>query len=137
MLLGNPQLGILLIQLAQTALGALSILLGYGTARRLFASRRAGLLFAAFLALWFPFVEQPSVLFSELLYLFLFLLHYWLLLRFDESRRLRDLALSGIALGAAALTRSPALYSLAFVALWLLLRPTTDDRRPTTDRPTR
>jgi hypothetical protein len=132
-LLGHPQLGVLLVQLAQTALGALTILLGYGVARRLFASTRAGLLFAAFLALWFPFVEQPSVFFSELLYLFLFLLHYWLLLRFGAGGRRRDLALSGVALGAAALTRSPALYSLAFVALWLFMRPATNDQRPTTN----
>lgn len=125
LLLGQPLLGITLIQLAQTVLGGLNILLGYGIARRLFANARAGLLFAAFHAVWFPFVEQPSVLFSELLYLFLFQLHYWLLLRFDANNRYRDLALSGLALGAAALTRSPALYSLAFVAIWMFFRPST------------
>lgn len=122
LLLGNPTLGVRLIQLAQVAIGALTIVLGYASARRLFASRAAGLWFAAFLALWYSFAEQPSVLFSELLYLALFLLHFWLLLRFDANGRRRDLALSGVALGAAALTRSPALYSLAFVVLWLLLR---------------
>jgi 4-amino-4-deoxy-L-arabinose transferase-like glycosyltransferase len=132
-LLGHPQYGVLLVQLAQTAISALTILLSYDVARRLFGSTRAGLLFAAFLALWFPFVEQPSVFFSELLYLFLFLLHFWLVLRFDAGARWRDLALSGVALGAAALTRSPALYSLVFVALWLLVRRLTNDRRPTTD----
>jgi 4-amino-4-deoxy-L-arabinose transferase-like glycosyltransferase len=132
-LIGHPQLGVLLVQLAQTALGALTILLGYGVARRLFASTLAGMLFAAFLALWFPFVEQPSVFFSELLYLLLFLLHYWLLLRFDTSGRRRDLALSGIALGAAALTRSPALYSLAFVALWLFVRQIAGRRSQVAD----
>ncbi len=136
-LLGHPQLGVLFVQLAQTAIGAITIMLGYGVARRLFANTRAGLLFAAFLALWFPFVEQPSVFFSELLYLFLFMLHYWLLLRFDASNHRRDLALSGVALGAAALTRSPALYSLVFVVLWLLFRPqyghdiSCPDHRPT------
>jgi 4-amino-4-deoxy-L-arabinose transferase-like glycosyltransferase len=132
-LIGHPQLGVLLVQLAQTAIGALTMLLGYGVARRLFASRLAGLLFAAFMALWFPFVEQPSVFFSELLYLFLFLLHYWLLLRYDAGGRRRDLALSGIVLGAAALTRSPALYSLAFVALWLLLRQVAGRRSQVAD----
>ncbi len=120
--LGQPQLGVLLVQLAQTGVAALTVLAGYGAARRLFASERAGLIFAAFLALWFPFIEAASVLFSELLYLFLFLTHLWLLLRFDSSGRLRDLALSGLALGLAALTRSPALYSLAFVVGWLVLR---------------
>ena len=122
LVLGRPTLGVLLIELAQTALGALTIVLGWAAARRLFTSVRAGLLFAAFLALWYPFVEQPSVLFSELLYLCLFMLHLWLLLRFDANQRRRDLALSGVALGAAALTRSPALYSIAFVVLWLLAR---------------
>jgi 4-amino-4-deoxy-L-arabinose transferase-like glycosyltransferase len=129
---GQPQLSLVLIQLAQTVLAALTIGLGYGIARRLFGSARAGLLFAVFLACWFPFVEQPMVLFSELLYIFLFLLHMWFLLRFDTSNRRRDLACSGLALGAAALTRSPALYSLAFVVLWLLLRRRTSDEARTT-----
>lgn len=116
------QRGVLLIQLAQTAIAAATIALGYDVARRIFASVRAGLFFAAFLALWFPFVEQPSVLFSELLYTFLFLLHVWLLLHFDATSRLWELALAGLALGAAALTRSPALYSLTFVVAWLIVR---------------
>ncbi len=122
LLFGSPTLGVLLVQLAQVGLGALSIVLAYGCAQQLFANRRAGLLFAAFQAVWYPFVEQPSVLFSELLYLTLFALHFWLLLRFDANRRWRDLALAGAALGASALTRSPALYSIAFVGLWLLVR---------------
>jgi tetratricopeptide (TPR) repeat protein len=120
--LGRPDLGVLLVQLAQIALGVLMIPLGYDLARRLFASRAAGLLFAAFLAVWFPFVEMPTVLFSELIYLFLFLLSFWFMLRFDASGRLRELAGAGLALGAASLTRSPALYSLAFVGLWLWIR---------------
>jgi hypothetical protein len=132
LLLGQPESGVLLVQLAQTALATLTIPLGYGVATRLFASRRAGLLFATFLALWFPFVESTTVLFSELIYLFLFLLHVWLLLRFDASGRLRDLALSGLALGAAALTRSPALYSLAFVVGWLVVRAWIKQRPPST-----
>jgi 4-amino-4-deoxy-L-arabinose transferase-like glycosyltransferase len=122
LLLGQPQLGVLFVQLAQTAVAGLTILAGYGVARRLLANERAGLLFAAFLACWYPFVEQPSVLFSELFYLALFFGHVWFLLRYDTSGRLPDLAGSGIALGAAALTRSPALYSLVFVWLWLAVR---------------
>jgi 4-amino-4-deoxy-L-arabinose transferase-like glycosyltransferase len=135
-LLGRPALGITLIELAQTAIAALTIVLGHAITRRLFGNARAGLLFAAFLALWFSFVEQPSVLFSELLYLFLFLLHFWLLLRFDANERPRDLALAGLALGASALTRSPALYSLAFVVLWLVVRPwrTKNKEQRTTGR---
>ena len=132
LLLGRPALGLPLIQIAQTILAALTVGLGYGIGRRLFASRPAGLLFALFLSTWYSFVEQPSVLFSELIYLFLFLLHVWLLLIFDATGRRRYLALSGLALGAATLTRSPALYSLAFVVLWLVARQMTKDERRTT-----
>ncbi|HEU5099958.1 MAG TPA: glycosyltransferase family 39 protein [Roseiflexaceae bacterium] len=131
-LIGRPALGVPLIQVAQTVLAGLTIGLGYGIGRRLFASAPAGLLFALFLSIWYSFVEQPSVLFSELIYLFLFLLHVWLLLLFDSSGRRRYLALSGLALGAATLTRSPALYSLAFVVLWLFVRGWTKDQRSKT-----
>lgn len=122
---GVPQLGLLFIQLAQTALAAVMVLIGFGLARRLFADARAGLLFAGFLALWYPLIEQTTVLFSEHLYLFFFLLHLWLLARYDHEERLRDLALAGAALGAAALTRSPALYAVVFVVGWLVVRAAT------------
>ncbi|GAB4124992.1 MAG: glycosyltransferase family 39 protein [Roseiflexaceae bacterium] len=124
LVLGITQYGILLVQLAQTAVAALTVLVGYAAAARIFRNQLAGLLFAAFLSLWYSFVEQPMVLFSELLYLALFLVHVWLLARFDQDTPTarRDLFLSGIALGMAALTRSPALYSLAFVGGWLFLR---------------
>ncbi|MGB9751019.1 glycosyltransferase family 39 protein [Roseiflexus castenholzii] len=125
LILGIPQQGVLFVQLAQTALAALMPLIGYDLARRLFGSARAGLLFAGFLALWHPLVEQTTVLFSEHLYLFLFVLHLWLLVRYDQEGRLRDLALAGVALGAAALTRSPALYAGVFVVGWLAVRALT------------
>jgi len=125
LVLGVPQLGLLFIQLAQTALAAVMTLIGFGLARRLFASTRAGLLFAGFLALWYPLLEQTTVLFSEHLYLFFLLLHLWLLVRYDQKERLRDLALAGAALGAAALTRSPALYAVVFVVGWLIVRALT------------
>ena len=120
LLLGQPPaFGVRLIQGFQAALGVLMVPLCYALAARLF-NRRAGLILAAFWALWFPFIELPATLFSEPIYLFLFTLHLWLLLRFDERSRLRDLALAGLVLGMAALTRSPALYALAFAAPWLI-----------------
>jgi tetratricopeptide (TPR) repeat protein len=113
--------GVRLIQGFQTVLGVLMVPLCYALATRLF-NWRAGLFFAGFWALWFPFVELPATLFSEPIYLFLFTLHLWLLLRFDDTRRYRELVLSGLVLGMAALTRSPALYALVFAVPWLLLR---------------
>ena len=121
-----PAYGVQLIQAFQAVLGAVMVPLCYDIARRLFEpsprARRAGVWFAAFWAVWFPFVELPATLFSEPIYLFLFALHIWLLLRYDERGRIVDLVLAGLTLGIAALTRSPALYALAFVVPWLLLR---------------
>ncbi len=128
LLLGLPQYGVLVVQLAQTVVAALTILAGYALAQRMFRSTAAGLLFAGFLAFWYSFVEQPTVLFSELIYLALFTTHFWLLLRFDDTHSRRDLLLSGILLGMASLTRSPALYSLAFVGLWFAIRPIANMR---------
>ena len=129
LLLGIPQYGVLFVQLAQTTLAALMVPLAYDTARRLFAARSAGLIFAALIALWYPFIETATVLFTEQIYLFLFLLHFWFLLRYDATSRLRELAAAGAALGSAALTRSPALYALAFVVAWLVLRQIFITRR--------
>jgi 4-amino-4-deoxy-L-arabinose transferase-like glycosyltransferase len=122
MALGMPHHGVLFVQLAQIAVSAGTILLAFAIARQLAGRRRAGLLAAGFVALWFPYIEMTTVLFTEASYLTLFLLHIWCLLRFDQSGRWRDLIAAGLALGAAALTRSPALYAIALVIGWLVLR---------------
>lgn len=132
----SASFGVRLIQGFQTLLGVIMVPLGYALAGRLF-NRRAGLIFAGFCALWFPFVELPATLFSEPLYLFLFTLHLWLLLRFDDTGRYRNLALAGLVLGMAALTRSPALYALVFAVPWLVLKnlePRTKNQEPQEQR---
>ncbi|MDQ5854612.1 MAG: glycosyltransferase family 39 protein, partial [Chloroflexota bacterium] len=118
---GSPTAGVRLIQALQAAMGAGMVPLCYALGRRLF-DWRAGLIFAGFWAVWFPFVELPATLFSEPIYLFLWTLHLWLLLRFDAHDRLRDIAAAGLVLGMAALTRSPALYALVFAVPWLVWR---------------
>ena len=118
---GGPAEGVRLIQALQVALGVVMVPLCYALGARLF-SARAGLLFAGFWAIWFPFVELPATLFSEPIYLFLWTLHVWLLLRWGDHGRTRDLVLAGVTLGAAALTRSPALYALAFALPWMVWR---------------
>jgi 4-amino-4-deoxy-L-arabinose transferase-like glycosyltransferase len=117
----GPAVGVRLIQWFHILLGVVSVPLCYALGARLF-NRWAGLIFAAFWAIWFPFVELTATLFSEPIYLFLWLLHLWLLLRYDDQGRVRDLALSGLVLGMAALTRSPALYALVFAVPWLVWR---------------
>lgn len=122
LMLGGPADGVLLIQLLQVVLGAMQAGLAADLARRLWRSERAGLLLGAALAVFWPLVEAPAGLFSEPIFLFLWTLHFWLLARFDSSGRRLTLIASGLALGLSALTRSPALYALAFSAPWLWLR---------------
>ncbi len=118
---GGPALGVRLIQGFHIVLGVVSVPLCYVLGARLF-NRRTGIVFAAFWAVWFPFIELIATLFSEPIYLFLWLLHLWLLVRYDDHERIRDLVLSGLVLGMAALTRSPALYALIFAVPWLVWR---------------
>jgi hypothetical protein len=113
--------GLMLIRGAQITLSLLAIPLGYGLARRLFSSTRAGIIFALLLAVWYPLVELPAHLFTEPLFVFLFLLHLWLLARWRDEQHWSLLAAAGLSLALTALTRSVALYGVIFVVGWLLL----------------
>lgn len=114
-----PAPGIHLIRATHILLSLLSILMGYDMAQRLF-SIRTGLIFAFLLAGWFPFVELPTLILSEPLYLFLLLTHLWMLVRWRDQRTWRWLIAAGVILGLAALARSPALYASAFSAAFVL-----------------
>ncbi|MBX0329287.1 phospholipid carrier-dependent glycosyltransferase [Oscillochloris sp. ZM17-4] len=138
--LGDPTVGIALIRGVHIALSLLLIPLGYDLARRLF-DRRAGLIFAAILAVWFPFVELPVLILSEPLFISMLGVHFWLLVRWRDSYRSRGrswpwLLAAGVTLAVASLARSPALYASAFVALFVAVevwRRMADDRRPMAD----
>lgn len=126
--------GLLLIRAAQTGLSLLAIPIGYGLARRLF-SHRAGIIFALLLAVWYPLVELPAHLFTESLFVFLFLLHLWLLVRWRDEQHWLLLVAAGLSLGLTALTRSVALYGAIFVIGWLLLERVGAQRRAVRDDP--
>ncbi len=130
--LGDPTVGIAMIRGVHVALSLLLVPLGYDMARRLFDAR-AGLIFAALLAVWFPFVELPVLILSEPLFIAMLGVHCWLLVRWRDSYREYGrsglwLAAAGVALALASLARSPALYAsvfaVGFVALevWANLR---------------
>jgi hypothetical protein len=123
--------GVTLIRALQTAMIVLTIPAGFALARRLF-NVRAGLIFAAILAVWFPLVELPVHLFSEPTFFFFLVLHLWLLVWWRDARRWPLLVASGVALGLASLARSPTIYGGAFVLLFLLLTLThhADESEP-------
>lgn len=119
-ILGDPTMGLTLIRAVQIGLFLLTIPVGYDLARRLF-NPRAGLIFATLLTVWYPLIELPIHTFSEPLFFVMFMLHLWLLLRWRDARHRHWLVGAGLALGLAALTRSPALYATTFVLGWLAL----------------
>ncbi|MGQ9926735.1 MAG: glycosyltransferase family 39 protein [Chloroflexaceae bacterium] len=127
MILGDPPLGIAMIRGVQVALSLLLVPVGYDMARRLF-SRRAGLIFATLLAVWFPLVELPALILSEPLFFFALALSCWALVRWRDSRHRPWLAGAGAALAVAALARSPALYATVFALGFLLWETSTGDR---------
>lgn len=131
MWMGDPTLGIGMIRGLHVALSLLLIPIGYDLARRLF-SRGAGLTFATLMAVWFPLVELPALILSEPLFFFMLVIHCWLLVRWRDSRAAAGarpalwLVGAGVTLAVAALARSPAFYSAAFVLAFLLV----ETRRP-------
>lgn len=112
--------GVSLIRVAQIVLSLLAIPVGYSLAKRLF-DRKTGIIFGSFLALWFPLVELPAHLFTEPLFVFLLLMHLWLLVVWRDTLRWPYLAGSAVALGLTALTRSVAIYGALFILSWFLI----------------
>ncbi|HET8630164.1 MAG TPA: glycosyltransferase family 39 protein, partial [Thermomicrobiales bacterium] len=105
--------------LAQCVVSAATPLLLAGLARRLFASRRAGLAAALAAALFLPYIDYASQVMSETL--FIFLVSAALLLFEVAWRRgmpWRWLLAGGAVWGLATLTRPVGLYAVPLLALW-------------------
>ena len=114
-LLPGFPVNVLVGQAALAALGCIFVfLLG-----RAIHSDRAGLVAAAFYALWFPNVIAVWSTMQETLFIPLVLSGFVVLLR---ARTFGGFALAGLLLGAAALTRSMPLYYVPVAAVLLLWR---------------
>jgi 4-amino-4-deoxy-L-arabinose transferase-like glycosyltransferase len=116
-LLGPGSLGVLL---AQAVLDAVSVVLLFATARRLFppgAALLAGLLASGYAV----YVYYAGLLLKAPLLVFLFTLSLLLLVRAAQRGRPRDWLAFGLVFGLAALTRGNALLFLPALAFWLAL----------------
>lgn len=110
--------GLTAARLAQIPVSLLSVALVYELVRRRFGSR-AAFLSGALCAVHPTLIHYTHFLWSETLFAALLLLSFWLLVRFDESRREAWLLAAGAALGLAALTREMVIQFTPLLAVWL------------------
>jgi 4-amino-4-deoxy-L-arabinose transferase-like glycosyltransferase len=122
-LVGLPQHILLATRLIQIGLSLAVTALLYDTGRLIYG-RAAGRWAAAGWAVLFAFVRLPALLLVENLFLALFSLVLWALARYQLGRQsgqagLRWIAIAGLALGVATLSRSTLLWFLPVFAWWL------------------
>ncbi len=86
--------------------------------------KSAGLVTGLLAALYFPFIQLPTYLLTENLYLPLFAIALWLTWRIVVTQKslIATATISGVLWGIAALTRSVALSLALFCSLWLFIR---------------
>jgi hypothetical protein len=117
-LTGEDQFGVLAVQVF---VASISGILLYYLAKRLFGTRAALVTFALYVPLWFWHLEWVAYrLISEAIYFTILPALLLVLVRCYDERRPRDLALAGVLLGLAIVTRGPTLLYVPFVAgiLW-------------------
>ncbi len=119
---------LVIIKAVQVAISSLSVLLIYQVARRAFGSRLTGTLAALLAAIYPSFVAFSHLLWSETLFIFLFLLSIHALFEFTQSRRSHTLFFCGMVFGLACLTRSIALVSVPAIGAYLWLKCKRDRR---------
>lgn len=118
---------VILIRLMQVLLGTVTSYLGYRLARTLAGDERAGLVAAAVLAVSPAFVVESAQIVTETLYIFLVMCGIWIYLDYvvpvvEQGRfPARRLALVGLVLALATLTRAVLLLFPLGLALHLML----------------
>jgi len=110
------------VRVAGILLSVLSVALVFHVVSRQY-SRRAALWSALATALSPNLIHFSFFLWSETLFTALLLAVLWLLQRYDDAESIRDLAVAGVVLGLAVLTRESILPFTPVVLAWLLLRP--------------
>ena len=117
-------------------LSTATVWLNYRLALALAGRRAAGVAALLTAVLW-TFVTFASLYMAETLFTFLFTAGLLCLVPTTDGQRLTTgrmrwrVGLAGVCFGLATLTRSAGMLFLPAIALWLLVQPITDDRRPT------
>lgn len=104
----------MVVRIVQAVLGALSCVIIFLIARRLFDNAAA--VISALIASFYPvLIKSAELLFTENLYAFLLILTIFFLLKYIQDGGYQNLALSAFALGIASLTRSVAILMPFFI----------------------
>lgn len=106
------------VKVAQSLLGALTCVVILLVGERLF-TRRVGLVAAALAAVYPHLVYYSGILMSETLFVFLSTLCLYALVRLREDPSPRRMALAGLVLGLASLTRPMLLFMPALLLVWM------------------
>ncbi|MFZ1945981.1 MAG: glycosyltransferase family 39 protein [bacterium] len=104
------------------------LVLGVALLAKRLVSRPAGLAAAALLAVYPMLIFTYTRFVSEIVYIPLFVLSFWLIERALESERTGDAIVAGAASGLAALARSTSLFYTIAVAVWIAGRKSRHGR---------
>lgn len=110
------------VRLVQSLLGALTVLLAFLLARR-FAGRGAGLLAAALVAAYPPYVAAAGFIYTEVLFTFLLAVFLLVMLAAIEKRSLAWWVGTGVLFAVTAYIRPIVLLWYAAIAAYLVLSP--------------
>ena len=113
---------ILAVKVAQTVLSAFTVYLLYLICRQTFGNERTALLAGALAAVYPNLIAFSHYLWSETLFIFLFLAFIYLLLRSTTSWKYRLLTASGVFFALGCLTRPVLLSAFAVVLVYLWTR---------------
>ncbi len=113
---------IVVIKAVEVALSSLSVILIHRIAEHTFGSRYVGTLAATLACIYPTFIAFSHYLWSETLFIFLYLLFIHLLFESPKSWRPHRLVLCGALFGLACLTRSIAMVSVPAVVVYLWLK---------------
>lgn len=108
------------VKLTQVLIGTLSTLYIYKTAKEMFTSENVALIAALLFCLYPDMVWYSCFLWSETLFLFLFLPCFYLLIKFQKENNKYLLFSAGLLFGLSALTKSVVLYFLVFILVWIV-----------------
>lgn len=107
-----------IVRFIQAIIGSLTCLIIYLLGKELF-DKKIGLLSAFIFAIYYPFIQYPAYLLTEIIFTFLLVVSMFFFLRYYFVRKNSLLFSATIFLGIASLCRASSLLFILFLSFWL------------------